>query len=545
MPDTSELFKSGDLLAPSSAEINIAFTTAGAGTLATTQLGTIATLQTGAAFFNKLTLPSFSGKTGKSLQQALVVPEKSKRVGVFNSADELECVLSAGAIVRLKALNSTAAGTPIMKIGQGMKRWPWPLDGDTYHTSELNTSAWGTNLSTFSGGTANEQAVALSSTLAVTVWADSNNDIYIRAFSRNADGSHRGESLVTTLRSNANTLVYPQVIKLSSTFVVVQWVDTTATAKLEWIACEVADGATPTITIGAVRDDTAITSADRILNSGNNQGFVADFNSASNSAFWVNGPMVSTTGAKAYRLSVNTGTRAITLDHSFTYAGSSYGGVFHRGCSPAADRFLVPEFIGSSRSNLTMLQYSAGSISELWSTTQDYWVLGRLNNGNTSLEVVDAASGLILFRGDGVVFSTTQTALLRIPNYATSSGIRMFAVMWLANVFGTVFNPGNRAFVLIEGEMVVLDSQNGRGMASTDLLNVEGSSAGDTNYYANRNPWEMASVQEFVDYNATNGSPSAICVDEASRRIWRFAYQTVPISGNMKIHVSVHAWPKR
>jgi hypothetical protein len=540
MPDTSELFKSGDLLAPSSAEINIAFTTAGVGTLATTQLGTIATLQTSAqAAYNTLTLPSFSGKTGKNLQQAFVVPENSRYVGVFNSTGtELEAILGPAAMVRMKALNSTTAGTPILKIGQSGIRTLWPLDQaairnvDTGGTLDSNTFVGQVGPNPF-------EAAALSSTLSVVVFLDSNRDVKMFATNCNADGTDRAVSTVTTVRSNANNLSYPQVVKLDGTRGLIQWWDATATMN-EFCAFSVTDANPPVISLGAVLDDTVAvgTAGDRVGSFMG--GLEADFGSSSNFAAWYAGSCSTVgNGQRAYRLSVNTGTLATTIHHTLRYSASvAAGGNVHKGVSPATDRFLCLGMTAASDTRLYYLQYSPSTITQAWQgdvrTNEMYGM-----TSHTKLSILNLANNeFTIEASDATRF---VMGIIQIPSMASGSNHRLKPLAGAKTFFSNLSALASP--ILLEGEAIWFPGGYTQTMAYADLFSVQKPgyvTAADT-LQPVMLPW-IPMIE--LGLNGPQSGAVMHCVDVASRRITVFRVQ-IPASGNTRIIAVRHLWPKR
>ncbi len=544
MTDTSPMFKNSGSLSPSATRQIINLTSADQS-ITTVQMGGTLILQTGDRLYPDATIPTFASVTvgSKKGEVELQLPPASTNVAIFNSGTDgtdatLEDVLSGetGADVLYKATAQNATGS-IKKMGHGRLRTLWPLDPDVVREVDMGSVAGGTSM-IVDWGVTPHQSCALKSTLAAHVFLDSNNDIKLIAASCNADGTDRGNSAVTTIRANANTLQFPQIQRISDTLAAIVWWDATASVN-EFVAVSITDAATPIITLGAVTDDSAIAAGNRI--NGARLSATADFNSDSNSAYWCNGNQATATnGHRAYRLSINTGTLATTINHNFQVGGAlTNGAVYHKGCSPAADRFLVCQMEAASDGRVAMLQYSAGSISRLWVTPNGLNVDLSVAGAATRIEQISSTLYFLQGYDNGIGFS--GGFLYRIPNIASENNHTLTPIKGL-RVFGTTGGTA-QGNMLIEGEAILTISPVSKGWYSVDLINFDrtGPNAITDQTAAYTTPHRPLVLPHPL---GTHGNVASYCVHPATRRVTFFSYSN-NVSGNTKIAITRFAWPRR
>jgi hypothetical protein len=541
MTDTSNLFKGGSPLSPSANEIHITLNTAGIGTLSTTQLGTVASVQSAAYPYTRINLPSFAGETvgSKRMQQTIMNASMGYRCAVFNAGAEgadatLEAVLEPGAILKFKATAASPSGS-IVKSGQG-KDTLWPLFGDTL-TKDLGIATFGT-MTPFTNSNGAAPACMLTATLGLFAFTDSNNDVFAFPFSLTADGRPRGvASAITTIRSNANVLVFPTVIRISDTIAVIMWGDNTATNKLEFVACNVVDGTTPSMTVGAVADDTAIASADRIVNTSALWSITPDYNSASNFAFWVTGGMVSAAGQKAYRMSVNSGTLAITLNHSIVYSSNIINTCNFTGVSPAADKLLVPSH--TSNGSLVYLSYS-GTITTSWTSASIRGLaLPNATNG-IALRKINDSYGLFSLIGFSEATSAQGISSIRV-DLATGSiydaKVMPFGSSWIT---ATALDSRFQSSILAIGTTLLRTFESGAWRyAMCDITLAEKSGYGVAPNGPDFSPWTALSLP-----GAPHTGLTFLIAHIPSRRVVEIALPSFP-SGNLIAHIHTYALPRR
>jgi hypothetical protein len=539
----------GGSLAPSAKRQVIDLRTANQS-ITTVQMGGTLLLQTGTRLFPQVTIPTFANTTvgSKKGEVELQLPPNKSHVAVFNSGTAgtdsvLEAVLDGkeGADMLFKATAQSATGA-VEKLGTGSLRTLWPLDpnatrlidtGGTLSTSQHIDALNSTDV----------QSCALSPTLQVVVQLDANNDVFVIATNCNADGTDRGVSTTTMIRSNANTLQFPQIVKVTSSIAFIQWWDNTATAKNEWCFISVTDAATPVVTVGAVSDDTSLASGDRISGVSYNASVVADFDAANNLGVWISGGQVTAAqGQRAYRITGNSGTFAATFNHNFTFTGAvSHSAVPHRGVSPATNRYMVCGFAAASDGKIYMLQYNGSTISQEWvgaTRLESYVLIGS----NTRIDRLSTNDFLVQC-GQHAVLGTVTAFKLTVPSL-TSGNNHFWTQLTGFPRWGTTFQPLNPP-IIFDGEAILYGSgipsyYNG---ATTDLLNIKSSGPGsqDNHWTAVSNMWVPMPILHGFGGDIVKATA---CVDIPSRRITIFSRHT-PVSGNIRLRVDRYIWPKR
>jgi len=426
------------VLIPSSDEGTRTPSSAGIITLTAADLGTVVTIQkpTIALPFLKLYLPSGgSGPVGSKNMQITIVNSSGTRVAVFNAGISetdltFETIIEQDDIVKFKLTAATATGN-IVRIGSRARRNIIPTSdltaaGIVADTGSTTTPLGAQNV-TGTTSVGNPQVTMLTAVLGAFVYQDTNADIILYAFSKNTDLTDRAFSTRSTIRTHAtNNYRYPGVLRVSDTVVFVYWVDNT-TPQWEGVLCTLTGGAVPAVaTVGTVVNDSAITAANRLTQSGGStNSAIMDANA---NGIWVCGPETSAGATKFYHFT----TSSLTLTFA---ANLSVAGAYPftmKPISPASATCVTLLETTSRSASYILLTYSGGTITK--AATSNSAGINPESDGSAFFDI-DKANYLfgLYFPGGsyGVVKlnSTTMT-----PEYQRSG--------FVSSTAGQTANPG-------------------------------------------------------------------------------------------------------
>ena len=364
------------VLIPSSNEGTPTPSSAGIITLTAADLGTVVTIQkpTIALPFLKLYLPSGgSGPVGSKNMQITIVNSSGTRVAVFNAGTSgtdltFETIIEQDDIVKFKLTAATATGN-IVRIGSRARRTIIPTSDLTASVVVADTGSTTTPLGsqnvTATTSAGNPQITMLTAVLGAFVYQDTNSDIILYAFSKNTDLTDRAFSTRSTIRTHAtNSYRYPGVLRVSDTVVLVYWVDNT-TPQWEGVLCTLTGGAVPAVaTIGTVVNDSAITAASRLTQSGGTiNSAIMDANA---NGIWVCGPEASAGFTKIYHFT--TSGLTLTLAANLTTGTTAYPYVM-KPISPASATCVILLETSLRSASYILLTYSGGTITKSATST--------------------------------------------------------------------------------------------------------------------------------------------------------------------------------
>jgi hypothetical protein len=387
MPNTNDAISAGGGLTSPQGSDTLQDLTGGNVTLTSSDMGKLQLLRS-TTIGRRLILPNATTLSGKKRHVGITSAVNNAPIGVFNAGTAgteptLEKVLGAGAAGRLSAHSVSDAKGTWGFHGEGpLPGYPFGM-GDPVKKAAASAAPSGNN------GYARPQVVFLSSTLAVTVWLDSSANPHLYAISLNADRSVQAISNPTQMRSG-KTCNVPWVAKLSATKVLVGWWNGTDSVN-EFAAVTITAGNPPTIgTPGSIVDDSAITANNRL---GSTTSLIPSAIQDTTDAVWVSGRMRVTTGLIVYYITVS-GTTVTLAASNATFNTNAPDQLTNvAGYVPEAGKLLIAGRSSSNLSELSLLTYSAGSITETWSAPVET-VSGYGSATGLTVVPVDASSGI-------------------------------------------------------------------------------------------------------------------------------------------------------
>lgn len=423
---------SAGVLIPSSNEGTRTPSSAGIITLTAADLGTVVTIQkpTIALPFLKLYLPSGgSGPVGSKNMQITIVNSSGTRVAVFNagiSGTDLtfETIIEQDDIVKFKLTAATATGN-IVRIGSRARRNIIPTSdltatGIVADTGSTTTPLGSQNV-TSTTAVGNPQVTMLTAVLGAFVYQDTNADIILYAFSKNDDMTDRAFSTRSTIRTHAtNDYRYPGVLRVSDTVVLVYWVDNT-TPQWEGVLCTLTGGAVPAVaTIGTVVNDSAITAASRLTQSGGSTN--SAIMDANGNGIWVCGPEMSAGATKFYHFT--TSALTLTFAANLTTGSTAYPFTM-KPISPASATCVTFLETSLRSASYILLTYSGGTITR--AATSNSSGFNPESDGSAFFDI-DKANYLFGMYTPGGAFSVVKlNSTTMTPEYQRASLIAITA----------------------------------------------------------------------------------------------------------------------
>jgi hypothetical protein len=537
--DATDTGAGGGLPSPAGSDAIYDLSAANPAQLAAADMGKLALLRStriGARF----TLPAANTLSGKSRHLGISVAANSAPIAIVNGGTPgthatIDKVLAGGASGRMSAHAVSDAPGAWGFHGHGaLPGYPFNM-GDPVKKAAATAAPSGNN------GYAKSQVCFLSPTLAVTVWLDSGNNPQLYAISLNADRSVQAISNPTQMRSGKACNV-PWVCRLSATKVLVGWWNNTDTVN-EFAAVSITPGNPPTIgSPGSVVDDSAIAANNRLgITTNAPPSAVQD----TTDAVWVTSKMRVTTGLIAYYITVSGTAVALAANNASFNTTSQDALAYWSGYVPEAGKLLIAGRNAANLAELSLLSYSAGSITETWASPLEN-VTGFGSSTGLSIVPVDVSASIFasVTSGNGASGSVVMFKV----DMATGD-IKWQRSHYLLGFSGTVFGNTNAPYSLLalgDGELAAIrvagfpyGYMDLKACVRAGVQSVSSGQAVDRDIPFHQYAWDQEQMMPTVSFPGSYGA-----FDETTRTLLMISTPQV-LSGTVNIIARSYCIPRR